>query len=301
MDFPRSFSVVSDEIAQDLPTVVRFVREFRLGGFELRSLFGRAFKDLTERDLARVRAVIRDEGWRIHGCASPVFKCPIDDRTAIREQLDVFKRSLEAAEVLGCDLARVFTFLRRRQPLHRPATTQIAEHISRLSEIAAGCGGVRIGVENEASCMVATADELVRLFRLLPQANLGIVWDPCNALYVLPPRQKATRGYSALVPRIFHIHLKDAVRSRHPAAGSPAVSVPFGLGDVGWRAHLAEIRQSGYRGLLSLETHWRAFRLDDRLLHLPAGHAFSRGGAEATRICLRNLEALWRAAHDPLI
>jgi hypothetical protein len=28
------------------------------------------------------------------------------------------------------------------------------------------------------------------------------------------------------------------------------------------------------------------------MLHLPAGYAFSKGGAEASRTCLRNLQAM---------
>jgi hypothetical protein len=65
---------------------------------------------------------------------------------------------------------------------------------------------------------------------------------------------------------------------------------------VGWGRHLAEIRATGYPGLLSLETHWRKAELDRTLLHLPAGHAFSAGGDEASRLCMRQLIDLWTAA-----
>ena len=71
-----------------------------------------------------------------------------------------------------------------------------------------------------------------------------------------------------------------------------AAGVPVGLGEVDWRAHLRALRTTDYRGLLSLETHWRLEKIDESLLHLPAGHAFSHGGEVASRTCLHNLKSI---------
>src|SRR5512141_1616204 len=113
MTFPESFAFITDEVSQDLPDVVRMVKEFKLPGIELRSMFGRAFKDLTAADIAQVKRTAKDEGWKVFGCSSPVFKCEIDDAAAIRANVDQFKHSVAVAHELGCDLIRVFTFLRR--------------------------------------------------------------------------------------------------------------------------------------------------------------------------------------------
>jgi hypothetical protein len=37
---------------------------------------------------------------------------------------------------------------------------------------------------------------------------------------------------------------------------------------------------------------WRLEKIDEALLHLPAGHAFSHGGEAASRTCLHKLKAL---------
>jgi len=100
MTFPNSYSIISDEVSQDLPVVRAFVREFKLPGIELRSLNGRAFKDLTNDDVAAVSAMARDEGWKIIGCSTPVFKCEIDDPKGIQEHREIFKRSLDVARKL---------------------------------------------------------------------------------------------------------------------------------------------------------------------------------------------------------
>lgn len=286
------FSIISDEISQDLSVVARFVKDFGLTGFELRSMFGRAFRDLTVRDVAEIHARAAGEGWQIHGCATPVFKCELDDAGAVRENVEVFRRSLEVAGELQCGLLRVFTFLRRPEILSRAAVERIALHLSALADLAAS-SGARIGVENESSCKIGSGPELLQLAAALDHPSAGWIWDPCNVIYVPGETGAATAGFSELVGRIVHIHVKDAVRT--PDSDALARPAEVGDGDVGWKQHLLEIQRSGYRGLLSLETHWRKHELDKGLLHLPAGHAFSAGGEEASRICMRRLVDMWRA------
>jgi sugar phosphate isomerase/epimerase len=287
------FSIISDEVSQDPAVVARFVRDFGLGGFELRSMFGRAFRDLSARDVAEIRALAHGEGWRIHGCATPVFKCELDDEAAVRAHMDVFRRSLEVALELRCGLVRVFTFLRSPKALSKGTVECIADHLSALADLAAS-SGVQVGIENESSCRIGSGSELLQLAEVFAHPAAGWIWDPCNVIYVPGEAGQATAGFSDLSARILHIHVKDAVRT--PGADAPARPTPVGDGEVGWRDHLAEIRRSGYSGLLSLETHWRKKELGKELLHLPAGDAFSAGGDEASRICMGRLLELWRAA-----
>ena len=291
MNFPNSVTIISDEVSQNLPDVVRFVQTFRLPGIELRSMFGRAFKDLTPADVGEIGRTAEGEGWRIFGCASPVFKCELDDAAAVAAHLEGFRRSVEVAHALNCDLVRVFTFLRRAGDEHQRRLDRIAAYLERLAELAAG-SNVRVGVENEHSCAVATGAELAALLARLPNSRIGIVWDPCNIRYLTGSVTDTPETFPAIAPRLFHVHVKDAARVTTASGDLATSAMPVGLGEVGWRTHLAEISHCGYRGMFSLETHWRIDPLAEEKLHLPAGYAFSKGGEEASRICLRNLEAL---------
>lgn len=291
MKFPDRFTFISDEVSQDLPVLTRFVKEFSLPGIELRSMFGRAFKDLTAADIAEIKRVARGEGWRIFGCSSPVFKCDLDDAVAVRGHVDEFKRSLAVAQELDCDLVRVFTFLRRPPVENAAALPRVVEKLQQLAALAAGTP-VRIGVENEHSCTIATGPEAAAVIAGLPDPRFGIVWDPCNVIYVPGAPVDATTGFSDFCGRLHHVHVKDARRVAPKPGGLPAVAMPVGLGDVGWRAHLAAIQRSGYRGNFSLETHWRVIQIAEADLHLPAGYGFSRGGEEASRVCLHNLREI---------
>lgn len=292
MTFPDNITIISDEVSQDLPVVTAFLREFKLRGLELRSLNGRAFKDLTPADLAEVSAASRAEGWRVFGCATPVFKCDLDDTAAIAAHRDIFKRSLDAARQLNCDLLRVFTFLRTPNPADPAKQARVVEHLRGLVDLAAG-SGIRIGVENEHSCLAATADETLAIVNPLPADRVGVIWDPCNVLYVPGAAPATPADIARLAPRLFHVHLKDAARRAPVAPGDLiAVGTPVGVGQVDWRGHLLALRAAGYRGLMSLETHWRLQKIDEKMLHLPAGHAFSHGGDVASRVCLHNLKSI---------
>ena len=293
MNWPSNFTIITDEISQELTDVARFVRAFKLSGIELRSMFGRAFKDLTNEDIAKIKEQAKADGWKVYGVSSPVFKCEIDDEKGIRDHVEIFKRSLETAVTLNSDLIRVFTFLRRPTAPDAATVERIAGHLAKLAELAAG-SGVRVGVENESSCIIGSDAELTALAPHLKAKNLGLIWDPCNVLYVPGASGgPSTKTFENLLPQIFHVHVKDAARLPKPAAGSSGLEgMPVGLGDVNWHAHFASIQRSGYRGMLSLETHWRRERIDEKLLHLPAGHAFSRGGEEASTTCLHNIQAL---------
>ena len=295
MTFPARITVISDEVSQDLPDLIRFVKEFRLPGLELRSMFGRAFKDLTPADLTELKRVARGEGWKIFGCSSPVFKCDIDDAAAVRTHVDEFKRSLAVALELDCDLIRVFTFLRRSPAENAALLPRVVAHLQELGALAAGTR-VRIGVENEHSCTVGTGPEAAALCTALPEPRFGIVWDPCNVLYVPGAPDDPTAGFADFSARLHHIHVKDALRVAPSPGALAAVAMPVGLGDVGWRAHLAAVLRSGYKGNFSLETHWRVIQIAAADLHLPAGYGFSRGGEKASRVCLHNLRELFPRA-----
>jgi L-ribulose-5-phosphate 3-epimerase len=292
MTFPDKFTFISDEVSQDLPVLRAFVREFNLPGIELRSFGGRAFKDLTLADVAAISSAAREDGWKIFGCSTPVFKCALDDAKAIAEHREIFKRSIEVAQTLKCDLVRIFTFLRQPNPLEPQRLARVREHLLGLADLARG-SGVRLGIENEHSCLTGTVEEMEAVLHDLPPATFGAIWDPCNVLYVPDVPPPNTQNITRLAPRLFHVHVKDSVR-RPPATpgGLIAVGTPVGIGEVNWRGHLRALQASGYPGMFSLETHWRLQKIDDKMLHLPAGYGFSHGGEAASRICFHNLKAL---------
>lgn len=275
-------AILTDEVSQELDDVIRFAKEMNLDGIEVRSLFGRAFKDLTKADLELIAAKARDAGLAIAGAASPVFKCDLDSHAEIAEHTELFKRSVEAAHFLGTDLVRVFAFLRRSHPATSDDLARAASHFPALLEIVRG-SGIRIGIENEASCVVGNGSETAEFLRhLSPSPDLGVVWDPCNCLYLSGTNDPVRDDYPLIEARTIHVHLKDARRDGTQPAPT---CVEFGTGQIDFPAQFRALKAHGYCGWITLETHWRTVPLDAETQHLPAGYGFSANAEPASRIC----------------
>jgi sugar phosphate isomerase/epimerase len=146
----------------------------------------------------------------------------------------------------------------------------VARALGELAGQAAG-RGILIGLENEPACNVATAEETARMLEAVDHPNLCAIWDPANAL--VAGEVPYPGGYDKLpFLRIAHVHAKDCVVTDHkPTWG------PVGEMAVDWKGQLAALVRDGYRGWLSLETHWRGPN-DDKL--------------EASTICGQNLRKL---------
>jgi sugar phosphate isomerase/epimerase len=280
-------AILTDEVSQDLPSVLRFANDFALDGIELRSIEGKAFKDLTPEEIANIAQQCRDAGVAVCGCATPVFKCPVDSSEDIAAHTELFRRSLDAAHTLGAGIVRVFTFLRRETRTNADDIRRAAEAFPKLIEIARG-SGVVIGVENEASCLIGSGTEMRDFLAHLPvDPQLRVVWDPCNVLYLEGTNDPVHDDFPLIADRVGHVHLKDARREGDRPADT---CVELGTGQIDFAAQLSQLRSRGYDGWITLETHWRTVPLDSESQHLPAGHAFSANAEPASRVCMEHLK-----------
>jgi L-ribulose-5-phosphate 3-epimerase len=258
-------AAITDEISQDLGIALRVCESLGVQTVELRTVDG---AQLVEHDAAAVRrihAAIRAGGF---GCA--VVDTPFLKVAAVGEEVSdaewtTFRRGLELAAELGAGTVRVFGGARPQQPRaadrrasERPAPRTAApseplptarwtaDVLARAVSLAAEAG-VRVALEIEWECAVATRSEAAEVVAAMPADGLGIVWDPGNEARFAgapPPAGVDT----AVSERIVHVHVKD-VDGRGEWA-------PVGGGLVDWRGELRLLAAAGYDGLLSLETHY---------------------------------------------
>ncbi|MES2569104.1 MAG: sugar phosphate isomerase/epimerase, partial [Verrucomicrobiota bacterium] len=248
MSAPFRLAVLTDEISQDLGDVIRFAREFELDGIELRSLFNRAFVELGAVDIAEIASQSADAGLRIAGCATPVFKCDLDSPAEIAAHVELFKRALDTAQRLDTNLVRIFTFLRRSHPATADDLKRAASHVNSLLELVRGTP-ICIGVENEASCIVGTGSEMRSFLDYFPaDPQLGVVWDPCNVLYLDGDSDPIHDEFPLIADRILDVHIKDARRDGSAAART---CVELGLGQVDFPAQFKALNALNYSGWIT--------------------------------------------------
>jgi L-ribulose-5-phosphate 3-epimerase len=276
-------AAITDEFSQDLETATRAMAQIGMTGAELRMVFGKNIIDLTDAELDRAREIAAESGLRIISIASPLLKCLLPDSPAVdaRFQQDVFAarhtfadqprladRALEIAERTGAGIIRVFSYWRTVEP--EACFERIARALEGLARQAAPHGRI-IGLENEHACNIATGAETARLLDAVDHPNLKVVWDPANA-YV-SGETPYPDGYRRLAAeRVAHVHAKDCrVEGHRPIWGA------LGECDIDWKGQLGALAADGYKGWISLETHWAG----------PGGDKL-----EGSLICGRNLMAL---------
>ncbi len=240
-------AAITDEISQDLDTALRVCESLGVSTVELRTVEG---AQLVEHDAAAVRRIgsaIRGGGF---GCAvvdTPFLKtAPVGEQVSEAEWTTV-RRGVELAAELGAGIVRVFGGARPPSAAGTAHARWTADALARAADLASAAG-VRLALEIEWECAVATRDEAAEVIGAMPADGIGIVWDPGNEARLAsaaPPD-----GVDPTVAeRIVHVHVKDV----DPRGAWTRV----GDGLVDWGAELRTLAAAGYDGLLSLETHYQ--------------------------------------------
>ena len=276
-------AAITDEFSPNLETALSAMSEAGLEGAELRMVFGKNIVDLTDEELERAIAMVRGRGLEIVSIASPLLKCVLPGAPEVEErfQKDMFAaaygfddqpriatRAFEIARRAGAGIVRVFSYWRTVRP--EACFERIVEALAGLAGEAAR-EGLAIGLENEHACNIATGAELARVLRASDRPNLKAVWDPANAL--VAGESPFPEGYGELeAGRIGHVHAKDCqMENGQPVWG------PLGECGIRWPEQMAALWRDGYRGWISLETHWPG----------PGGDKL-----QGSSICARNLRRL---------
>ncbi|HVL25024.1 MAG TPA: sugar phosphate isomerase/epimerase family protein [Thermomicrobiales bacterium] len=263
--------VITDEISEDFEQALAVCNDLNIREVELRSVWNTSIVEHDDDALGRIERMLFDGGFAVCGIASPFLKCHIAGdgaaegrthsatETTREQQWDVLARSLEVAARLDAPIVRAFSFWRIDDP--ESAREDILATLQEATARTAAAGKL-LGLENEHACNIATGEEAAWYLERIPDATFGLIWDPGNeaALGHAP----FPDGYNAVRGRIHHVHIKDATN-----LGEPVGFTVIGEGIIPYEDQFRLLKEDGYPGVLSLETH---FNLD--------------GGREgATRAC----------------
>jgi sugar phosphate isomerase/epimerase len=253
---------LTDEIARTPQGAIEFLKQYGLRLAELREVpggKGTYDEDLSETQLraaakefqdARIRISFLDAGsmkYYLPGTEPPRRRPGSDEARAKRvaaegaefeRRMDHIRKSIDAAKILGADKVRVFAFGRVAEPL--ALLPRIAQVLEPMVELAAN-EKIRLLVENEGSCNVATAAELAALMKLMPSKWIGVNWDITNGIGL--KEVPFPDGYNLLPKnRIGNVHIKGRSVLDYPERQN-------------WRAIFDTMTRDGYTGNFGLETH----------------------------------------------
>lgn len=254
-------SLLTDEIARSPEDAVAFCKKYGVRWVELREVpgGGGTYAFLPESSLAQAARQLKEAGLRVSFLNTPMLKFTMPgteparrrnetpeqrqqreerERARFERRHEDLSRALRAAEIFEVPIVRVFTFTRVADPAS--FLPQVAQVLAPMAAEARR-RGMKLLVENEASCNVATAVELRRICELVPDAGLGINWDPVNALGF--QEQAWPDGYRLLpFDRLGNVQMK-------------ARGLVIGPTFLPWKEIFEALAKDGYSGRIGLETH----------------------------------------------
>ena len=258
------FSFITDEAAANPADAIAFAHKYELQYVELRDVPGAKvhYCKLPEADLKAAAKEFKDAGLKVSFFNSPYLKIALPGTEPLRrkaEAADVrekriardqaeydrriedLKQGIRAAQILGATQMRLFTFSRVQEPAK--VEQRIAEILGEMAHVAEK-EGMKILVENEGSCNVATSPELASMLKLLPEKSVGLNWDPHNALGAPFNELAFPDGYQALPKkRIGNLQTKGK-------------SLLEPTEKIDWTSIFHALEKDGYQGKVGLETHY---------------------------------------------
>ena len=254
--------VITDEVTQDFEKALLWAKSYGLNWVELRFLWSKYVTDLTADDVQRAKELLAKHEMKVSVVDSPYFKTLLPGtqskfnegkadplQSDFSQQAAVLERAFAQARNFGTDKVRIFSFLRVADT--STVFDRVAKELEKTAVIAKR-EGIRLVLENEFSCNVATGVEAEAMLQAVTLPSLGLNWDPGNAFAA--GETPFPVGYDALdKKRVWHMHLKDAA----PAPpGREAKWMPIGEGKIDFLGQFRALIKNGYEGTMSLETHY---------------------------------------------
>ncbi len=256
--------IITDEVTQDLQQALVWAKGFGLNWVELRFVWGKYVTEFTGDEVKRAQDLLAKYGMKVSVVDSPYFKTLLPGTTSkfsdakndpmqsdFAQQEAVLERAFARARGFGTDKVRIFAFLRVAEP--KSVFERVAKELERTASVAQR-EGMRVVLENEFSCNVATGAESAAMLKAVKAPALGLNWDPGNA-FAAGEKKPYPDGYDVLDKRrIWHMHLKDAQDDR---PGEESTWRPIGGGKIDYLGQFRAALKDGYDGTMSLETHYQ--------------------------------------------
>jgi sugar phosphate isomerase/epimerase len=257
-------AVITDEITQDFARALEVAaKEFGVGQVELRALWGKNLMTLDAKEIAEARRLLEQYKLRVCSLASPIFKVDwpgappskLSQRDSFganftfEQQPELLDRGFALAKAFNTTNIRIFDFWRLDDPA--PYRKQMDEKLLQAAKLAAA-RGMTLLLENEYACNTGTGAEAKRTLEAVQSPGFMLNWDPGNA--AKRGETPFPDGYRGLPKkRIGYVHCKDLVRK--PDGSSDWMKVGGGI--IDFVGQFQALKKDGYRGVVSLETHWR--------------------------------------------
>jgi L-ribulose-5-phosphate 3-epimerase len=272
--------IITDEISQELDTAIELSLKYNMDGIELRSVWEKGVHELSKEEINKIKQMVDAASLEVCALSSPFFKCDIDSEDDYIEHIKILKKSIEAAHILNINMIRGFTFWEKGELTD--CIDKITEKFIEPVKIAEK-EGITLVLESEPSVNAGNARKLRKVIEKINSPYVQALWDPGNDIPDPDCEIPYPDGYNLIKQYMVHMHLKDIKKN----PDGTRERVPVGEGSVDFKGQFRALSEDKYKGYVVLETHYRPkVILEENLVKMPKGSAFSFMGYEATEDCL---------------
>jgi len=256
-------ATVTDESGKTPAENFEFAKKYGLRYLEVRAVPGarKHYADMTEAELRQAAKEFADNGVKVSFFNSGQCKFALPGTDYIRQRpetpevrakrvardqhsfdnrMETQQKSIRAAQILGCDKVRIFAFLRTAEP--EKVMPRIYDVLGPMVKVAEK-EGIKLLLENEVACNVATCAELAAAMKAITSKAFGINWDPLNGHHM--KEEVFPHGY-ALLPKkkLWNVQVKGK-----------SILKEFPNDYLDWAAIYSALEKDGYTGTIGLECH----------------------------------------------
>jgi sugar phosphate isomerase/epimerase len=262
-------AMVTDEVSSDLETALEIMRAWGIEYVELRGIGAERYPEVSDYWHFRLPELIREAGVQVVALSPGLFQVPPPGRPRapmsfsrrgdtgrVRLELEaeaqrdhhlnrLLPASIAAAQKLGARTLICFAFSRLDHTESDFASEEVVQVLRYATEQVAAAG---LTMNIEVSELTRRSADLCRRVN---HPALGINWDPGNA-FIGGEDRPYPDGFELARPYIRHVHFKDG--HIDPVSGQRAWVVD---GSIDWPGAIAALKQDGFDGYISVETHVR--------------------------------------------
>jgi sugar phosphate isomerase/epimerase len=241
-----------------------YIEQILPHGFESFSIT--FWQTLGDTDIKKLAADVKEAigGRDVVISSLGIYGNPLEKGEKDLEALKGWETLIDNAHLFGADIVAGFAGRVRGQALDAsiPRFKEVFGELARRAE----ARGVRLAFEN---CSMGGTwqtgdwniaqhpDAWELMFNALPNANLGLEWEPCHQMVQLIDPMPQLRKW---VSRIFHLHGKDASISWDVVKTKGIINKDQfayhrtpGFGDSNWTDIISELRRGGFKGSIDIE------------------------------------------------
>ena len=233
----------ADEASPMIDGQIAAMKRNGLDGLEMRGVDGTNVSDITPEKAKEVKKKLDDAGLVTWSIGSPIGKIDIE-KDDFPAHLDIFKRTIETARILGAGNIRMFSFYIPEGKDPADYKNEAIDRLGAFLESAKG-SGVTLCHENEKGIYGDMACRCLDIVRAFPE--IKNVFDPANYVQC---GQDTLEAWEMLKPYTKYMHIKDAL--------SDSTVVPAGKGEGNVRQIVADFIKAGGADF-TMEPHLRVF------------------------------------------